>query len=261
MTRIGSPTLRRGKATLGNLDKIGLTPEVRSGIVGGSALRLIGNEELQHHGPRLGGTLGGRLDLHPHAGHALARSREHALAFNLDHAGATVAVRAVVRVRLVAQVGNVGPQTLGDCPDRLAGARFDLPAVQLESDAGGRCPVAQIDLTTGKRSRFPARLGALGVGAPGGGLRRPRRSAGILGLRGAHHHRPSRGGAAIGSVSIVARHLQSPRTTPGGPCPFNYVAALVALGGGNSSGKNRITLVSGFEAAWPRPQMEASRIH
>src|SRR5262249_28480575 len=40
----------------------------------------------------------------------------------------------------------------------------------------------------------------------------------------------------------------------------NYAAAI-GFEGGNNSGKYRITLVSGLEAACPRPQIDASRMH
>src|ERR1700722_3770247 len=56
----------------------------------------------------------------------------------------------------------------------------------------------------------------------------------------------SRPEPVMGSVLIVA---------PAGP----YFAATRGTGA-NSSGKNRITVVSGLEAAWPSPQMEASRM-
>src|SRR5579871_4439399 len=50
-------------------------------------------------------------------------------------------------------------------------------------------------------------------------------------------------------------------------CRFSVAAAhllysaAAGLGSGNSSGKYLTTLVSGLEAAWPRPQIEASRMH
>ncbi len=110
----------------------------------------------------------------------------------------------------MAEVGDVGPATLGDLPDRLAGASLDLHAVQLKSDARGLFQVAGIDLTTRERARFSAGLGALGVGAPGGGFRRCRGSAGIFRPRGPHHYGLCGRSSAIGSVSIIAGHLQSP---------------------------------------------------
>ena len=82
------------------------------------------------------------LTFMPTAGAALAGRRQHALALDLDHAGAAVAVRAVAGRGLVAQVRDVGAETLRDRPDGLSGLRLDLLAVELEHDAR---PHARLD--------------------------------------------------------------------------------------------------------------------
>src|SRR5207302_608721 len=110
--------------------------------------------------------------LHADARRTLAGSRQHALAFDLDHAGAAIAVGPVIRLGRIAQMRNFAALAFGDLPDGLAVDGFDLLAVELELD-------------------------------------------------------------------------------------FCHSAASF---GTNSSGKYLITKVSGFEAAWPRPQIDASRI-
>src|SRR5262249_37860264 len=96
--------------------------------------------------------------------------REHALAFDLDHAGTAIAVGAIVGRRRIAEVRDLRPLSLGDLPDGLTRLGFDHLAVELELDL------------------------------------------------------------------------------------CHSAASL------NSSGKYLITEVRGFDAAWPRPQIDASRI-
>src|SRR5262249_33621876 len=74
------------------------------------------------------------LGLHLHADRrrALAGRSEHALAFDLDHAGTAIAVGPIVRRGRIAQMRDVAALTLGHLPDRLAGIGFDLLAVELE---------------------------------------------------------------------------------------------------------------------------------
>src|SRR6202035_6080732 len=55
-------------------------------------------------------------------------------------------------------------------------------------------------------------------------------------------------GLAVDGLDLLAVELE---------LDFCHSAASL---GRNSSGKYLITVVSGFEAAWPRPQIEASRI-
>src|SRR5690606_7679925 len=71
-----------------------------------------------------------------HAGRRLADAgrRQHALALDLDHAGAAVAVRAVVGIGLPAQMGDLVPEAIGDLPDGLTRLGRDLAAVKDERD-------------------------------------------------------------------------------------------------------------------------------
>src|SRR4029077_1607708 len=169
---IGRPPFGRGKAARGDPGLVRPAPQLRARIMGGFARRLVGDEKLHHHVSRLRGTLGRGLDLHAGSGVAHAGGGEHALALDLDHADAAIAVRAVAGLRQIAKMGDLGAEALRHLPDGLAGLRLDILAVELEHDIG----------------HSAASLGA------------------------------------------------------------------------NSSGKYLITLVKGFEAAWPSPQIEASRI-
>src|SRR5262249_15489518 len=64
--------------------------------------------------------------------------REHALALDLDHAGAAVAVRAIGRRGGVAEMGDGDVVALRHLPDGLALASFDLGAVDGELDRAHR---------------------------------------------------------------------------------------------------------------------------
>ena len=124
------------KAALGHRHKVRLLPEMRGGIVRRGALRLVGHQQLHHHGARLGRTLRGGFHLHAHTGHALARGGQHALAFDLDHAGAAVSVRPIARLGFMAKVRDVRTGALRHRPDGFTGCRLDLFAIQLKEDAG-----------------------------------------------------------------------------------------------------------------------------
>src|SRR5581483_12003874 len=56
----------------------------------------------------------------------------HALALDLHHAGAAIAVGAVAGLGRIAQVRNVDAFALGDLPDGLARLRRHLAAVERE---------------------------------------------------------------------------------------------------------------------------------
>src|SRR5882672_9850139 len=94
----------------------------------------VAREQLEHHAARLGGALGLRRHLHAFRRLADARSREHPLALDLDHAGPAVAVHSIPRQVDVAQVRDLRALALGHVPNRLAWARGDFLAVQLEND-------------------------------------------------------------------------------------------------------------------------------
>src|SRR5581483_10634394 len=61
----------------------------------------------------------------------------HALALDLHHAGAAIAVGAVAGLWRVAQMRDLGAFALGDLPDGLAFASDDFAAVEHEGDGLG----------------------------------------------------------------------------------------------------------------------------
>ena len=114
---------------------VGPGPEFRLRIVRGLARGLVGDQELEHHLPRGLGALGRRLHLHAGRRRADAACGEHALALDLDHAGAAVAVGAVAGLGRIAQMRDVGAVALGHLPDGLAVERLDFLAVEGEFHA------------------------------------------------------------------------------------------------------------------------------
>src|SRR6185437_1306302 len=140
---------------------VGPGPEFRLRVVGGLALRLIGYQQLEHHLPRGLGALRGRLDLHAVGWLADTACGEHALALNLDHAGAAIAVGAVARLRRIAQMRDVDALALGNLPDGLAFARGDLLAVEEEADR--LAVMARAGDFVGRRAVRDAGLAGTGV--------------------------------------------------------------------------------------------------
>src|SRR3546814_1684573 len=59
---------------------------------------------------------------------------QHALSLDLHHAGAAVAVGAIARLRLVAEMRDLRPGARGGLPDGLARLRLDVLPVQREAD-------------------------------------------------------------------------------------------------------------------------------
>ncbi len=172
MAGVAMPALGRRKTAFGHLDLFGPVPEFRIGIMRGGARRLIGNQKLHHHFLRRDRARARRFHLHADARGARAGRCQHALALDLDHAGAAIAVGPVVRFGRIAQMRNFMALAFCDLPDGLAVDGLDLAAIEFELD-------------------------------------------------------------------------------------FCHSAASL---GTNSSGKYLITDVNGFEAAWPRPQIDASRM-
>ena len=78
----------------------------------------VGEQHLQNHLLAFDRAFAGGLHFHPGGGVAAATGSQGALAFDLDHAGAAVAVGAVAV--LVAKVGDVHTMALGGFENRLA---------------------------------------------------------------------------------------------------------------------------------------------
>src|SRR5262249_257164 len=75
------------------------------------------------------------LDLHARRRRADAARRQHALAFDLHHADAAIAVRAVAGLGRIAQVRQLDAEPSSGAEDGLAGADVDLALVD---DEGAR---------------------------------------------------------------------------------------------------------------------------
>src|SRR3546814_15595608 len=96
MAEVGLPLLAHREAALGDADVGSPVPELALWIVRGLALRLVGDQQLEHHGARLLGALAGALHHHAVARRADAGGGEDPLALDLDHAGEAVAVGAEI---------------------------------------------------------------------------------------------------------------------------------------------------------------------
>ncbi len=134
MAGVGLPAFRGREPALGHLDLFGPVPEFRIGIVRGLARRLVGDQKLHHHLLRRDRARAGRFHLHADAGRALAGGRQHALAFDLDHAGAAIAVGPVVGFGRIAQMRDFVALAFCHLPDGLAVGGLDLLAVEFELD-------------------------------------------------------------------------------------------------------------------------------
>ncbi len=102
----------------------------------------VAGQKLEDHLARFHRPIGAGADLHAFGRLADARGRQDALAFDLDHAGAAIAVGPIAGKIDVAQVRDHGPFALGHGPDRLAFSGGDGLAIEDELDPAGhfRCP-------------------------------------------------------------------------------------------------------------------------
>src|SRR6185312_7785140 len=98
----------RREAAVIDPDLIGPAPEARIRIMRRGALRLVADQQLEHHLAREFRTLRGGLDLHAGGRFPDAGGGEHALPLDLDHAGAAIAVGAIARLRAVAEMRDGG---------------------------------------------------------------------------------------------------------------------------------------------------------
>ena len=132
MAGVALPALGGGKPACRDLDLFGPVPEFRIRIVRGLARRLIGNQKLHHHLLRRDRARARRLHLHADARGALAGGRQHALALDLDHAGAAIAVGPVVRFRRITEMRDLVAAAFCHLPDGLAVDGLDLLAIEFE---------------------------------------------------------------------------------------------------------------------------------
>src|SRR3546814_19831470 len=133
MAEVGLPRLAHREAAVGDADVGSPVPELALWIVRGLALRLVGDQQLEHHGARLLGALAGALHHHAVARRADAGGGEDPLALDLDHAGAAVAVGAVAGLRRMAETGHLLPMTSRGLPDGTVGIPPDFLPVTRDS--------------------------------------------------------------------------------------------------------------------------------
>src|SRR5579883_2995806 len=121
-----------GEAPIGDVLALDGLPELGVGIVRDLDGGLVGEEKLGDHLARGLGAVGLRLHLHAGRRRANAACGEHALALDLDHADAAVAVGAVAGLGRVAQVRQLDVEAAGGAEDRLARPDVDLAVVDEE---------------------------------------------------------------------------------------------------------------------------------
>jgi hypothetical protein len=118
-----------GEAALGEVQVVRPPPELGLRVVGHGLVRLVGEQELEDQASGVLGFFRGALHHHARRRRAQAGWRQDPLTLDLHHAGPAVAVGSVVRLRLVAEMGDLGALTMGHLPDGLAGTGLDLLAV------------------------------------------------------------------------------------------------------------------------------------
>ena len=131
---------------LGDADALGPAPQLRARIVGRRTGGLIGDQELEDHPARRRSALGGNVDDHPGAWLADAGGGEHPLAFDLNHAGAAVAVGSIARRGRIAEMRDLDTEPVGDLPDRLLRPRLHNPPVQRELAMSAHIAIHRHDL-------------------------------------------------------------------------------------------------------------------
>ena len=127
------------KPAIGDLLLIGHLPEVAICIIGGGAIRLIGDEQFHHHFPGPGWPVGGRIDHHALGRCSNTAGHQDALAFNFDHAGAAVAVCFKPNPIRVTEMRNFCARALRHVPNRVGCGRGNTLAVQFKGDQLTHC--------------------------------------------------------------------------------------------------------------------------
>ncbi len=128
--------------------------------------RLIGEQEFGDHLARGLGAVGLGFDLHARRRGADAACRQHALALDLDHADATIAVRPVAGLRRVAQMWQINAEAARGAEDGLAFADIDVATVDRESLGRRRITFAG-DFIDWRRVRHAGPAVAIGRAACG----------------------------------------------------------------------------------------------
>src|SRR6185312_3558382 len=150
--------LALGEAAVGYALALGRLPEFGFRVARDLDRRLVGGEQLGHHLARGLGPIGLRLHLHAGRRHADAARGEHALALDLDHADAAIAVGAIAWLRRVAQMRQLDVEAARGAEDRFTLADVDLAIV--DEEGLGRRLAALADRLVGRRGVRDARLAA-----------------------------------------------------------------------------------------------------
>ena len=230
MAGVALPALGGREAAFGDLDLFGPVPEFRVRVVRSFPRRLVSDQQLHHHFLRGDGPLARRFHLHADRRRPLARRRQHALALDLDHAGAAIAVRPIIRRGRIAQMRNFAALTFRHLPDGFADTGLDLLTVKLELDhLRSATLAADRPNRLAMRDRYPAVRHVLAPGC----------AFGVMAV-------------TLRRRTLLVAHTNLVR--------IGWARYSAACCGRNSSGKYLMTDVSGFEAACPSPQIEASRI-
>lgn len=126
--RLRQPGARRGGV---HAHAVRHAPEMAGAVRAVLALGLVDREQRNDAFTRFARALGGGT-AHHHAGAclALATRRQHPLAFDLDHAGPAVTVRAVAGCVLEAKVRDRLARAAGGLPETLPLVCGDLDAIQ-----------------------------------------------------------------------------------------------------------------------------------
>ena len=101
----------------------------------GLAFGLIGEKQLENEIARSLRTVRIGRDLHAGVGFSNAGRGKHALALDLDHAGAAIPIGPVAGQRTMAKVGDVRSAPPGGLPDRFPWKRLNFLTVEQERDA------------------------------------------------------------------------------------------------------------------------------
>ena len=124
------------EAAVRDADAVGPAPQHGIGVMRLFAPRLVGDQELEDHAPCRGCALRGAVDHHAFARRADAGGGKHALALDLDHAGAAIAVGAVARLRRIAEMRDLDAESVRDLPYRFLRLSGHRLAVERKGDPG-----------------------------------------------------------------------------------------------------------------------------
>src|SRR5262249_50255610 len=134
MAAVGRRRLPPREAAALDIERIGPLPEPRLRVVRRRTLGLVADQQLEDELPRRLRSLARGLHLYARRRHPDAGGGEHALALDLDHAGAAIAVGAIARLRQPAQMRDLDPAALRHLPDRLARLCLDFRTIEREAN-------------------------------------------------------------------------------------------------------------------------------